>query len=132
MNNKKRLHTIFRAGSLLPVTLLFAVAFSACEASWDDHYNTTKTTMNNTQVSIVNATTVEYLQQQDSLSGMHQFLQEQGILASLQAKDQLHTLLLVDDAQLALEDTTNATFLANSLVSDIALSPPTSTTGNAS
>ncbi len=123
MNTKNRLQTLLRMGGLLPATLLFAVGFSACEASWDDHYHTTETKMNNTQVSIVSVTTEAYLQDQDSLSGMYAFLRDQGILEQINAKDQLHTLFLVDDATFAQEDTTNASFLAKSLVTDIALSP---------
>ena len=123
MKHMNMIPSIVRSGSLLTLSLLFVTAFSGCEGTWDDHYHTAKTTMNNPNVEIVEQTTEAYLQEQDSLSGMYAFLTEQGIFEQIAAKDQLHSLFIVDNNQFALEDTTNAAYLAQSLVTDIALSP---------
>lgn len=123
MKRKHLLATIVRKSRLMAMPLLLVAAFSGCDNDWDDHYNNPKTGITNPHIDIVEQSTEAYLSQQDSLSGMYAFLKEQGIFDRINAKEQLHSLFLVDDARFALEDTTNANFLARSLVSDIALSP---------
>jgi hypothetical protein len=67
----KQIRRLLKASLILP---LFMGVFMACDDSWDSHYNQEETLITNDQVEFVTIPSEEYLQSEDSLSMMYQFL----------------------------------------------------------
>jgi hypothetical protein len=105
------------------LALLSPVLLFSCSDLWDGHYENTLTEILNDQVLIVDETTESYLQSADSLSEMYDFLKENGIFEKLKEKDQLHTLFMVTDSDFVSVDSASASFIANSHVTDLSISP---------
>lgn len=105
------------------LALLMPMFLFSCGDLWENHYGNSKTEILNDQVLIVNQSSEQYIQSVDSLSDMYNFLKDNGIFDKLKAKDQLHTLFMVYNSDYAAVDTANATFISNSHVTDISISP---------
>lgn len=97
----------------------------ACEDLDDNsHYNTTITPNENVEIISVEESSKAYLQSRGDLSKMTRLFAETDIFTELEAKGQLHTMLVVADENfdesLLLED---QAYIAKSHVTDIAVSP---------
>lgn len=51
---------------------LIGLIGSSCTDTWDEHYAQDTSKVNNTEISVVNATITDYLAQEPSLSDMYQ------------------------------------------------------------
>lgn len=107
---------------LCVVTLLLFLA-GCSELADMDFYKDTVSEVNNDELIITDLTSLEYLSSCEELSRMTAFLDESGIFKELQAKGQLHTLLMVENDDFVQPVSDSAVFVARSHVSDVALSP---------
>lgn len=118
---------------LIPVffALTGILAFSCKSDEWEDHYNDTDTALSNDRLAIVDMTSKEYMESCDSLSKMTKFFNDFRVFDSLEIKGQLHTLFVVDDADMGCTDITDsltnagdsARYIAFSHITDISVSP---------
>lgn len=101
------------------------VALSSCSDTWDEHYRQYTTEISNDQLVMVDMTSEEWLSDpaQSRLNQMYQFFVEQGVFTRLREKGQLHSILMVENADFVKPDEENALFVANSHITDISLSP---------
>jgi hypothetical protein len=113
------------------IILCLTVALtSACsELKNDDYYKDSKTDILNQELKIVNESSLDYLNSRSDLSKMTTFLKGDSIFDKLDAKGQLHTLLVVDNDNFTQPDSKKADYIAKSHVSDIAMSPANLTNG---
>ena len=79
---------------ILGVALIGLIG-SGCTNTWDEHYAQNASTVNNTEISIVNESLTDYLAQESSLSNMYQLFNETGMVDQLLAKEQMYTILAV-------------------------------------
>lgn len=106
------------------VVILCLSICSCTNEQWSKYYEDNKTSITNEQVEIVDMTSVEYLDNATDLSDMYQFLKNNDIFEELAEKKQLHTLFLVTNNHYeAVTDVSRESFIANSHVTDIAISP---------
>ncbi len=105
------------------LALMMPLMLVSCSDLWENHYKNSKTEILNDQVLIVDQSSEQYLQSVDSLSDMYTFLKTNGIFDKLKEKDQLHTLFMVYNGDYAEVDAANATYISNSHVTDISISP---------
>lgn len=104
------------------ITLLVAGLF-ACTDNWDAHYNSQDNEINNATVTIVKSTAVEYLKSESAYSTMYGLFNETGIVETIQGREQLFTIMVVNNNNTGTTDSEDKTYLAKSHVSDVALSP---------
>jgi hypothetical protein len=110
---------------------LSAAITSACsELKDDDHYKDSKTEILNDELKIVDESSLDYLNSRSDLSKMTTFLKNDSIFDKLNAKGQLHTLLVVGNDNFTEPDAKKADYIAKSHVSDIAMSPANLTDGS--
>ncbi len=112
--------------------LLAGALSSGCSDTWDGHYKESETVINNTQITIVDETLINYLAQEPSLSATYQLLERTGMIGQLQSRSQLYTILAVDGDQgrpMAGEVTDEDIYAAQSQISDVSLSPSNITDG---
>lgn len=95
---------------------------ASCSQSWQAHYHTSDSDIQNEQLEMVQQTSEDYLKQAEGLGKMYQFLKQNRVFEVLKEKNQLHTLLLVEDADFE-APTEDSLYIANSHVTDICLSP---------
>lgn len=116
MNMKTRYYWVLMAACLLGMT--------ACNEDWNEHYNNPNTDISNDQLVMVNETSEQWLADpaQSNLSKMYGFLKDNNVFSTLKEKGQLHTLLMVENEDFV-QPEEDATFVANSHVTDISLSP---------
>ena len=76
--------------------------------------------MNNTEISVVNATITDYLAQEPSLSDMYQLFNETGMVEQLLEKEQMYTILAVESGIAAGDD---PIYTAQTYISDASISP---------
>ena len=88
----------------------------------DSHYKNSETRIDNAELSIVDMPTKQFLASRSDLQKMTAFLTEHDVFTRLEEKGQLHTLLVVGDDNFSLPEK-DAEYIANSHVSDIAMSP---------
>ncbi|MDP4277843.1 MAG: hypothetical protein Q8914_09450 [Bacteroidota bacterium] len=108
---------------VIALTGLLPVLVSSCGDDWDQHYQNDQSAITNNDVLIVDETTEQYLQSQDSLSDMYQFLKGNGIFETMDKKAQLHTLFAVNNGEFVDVDAKEAAYVAKSHVTDISISP---------
>lgn len=113
----------FSKPTILVLALLMPLFLISCGDLWNNHYSNTDTQILNDQVLIVNQNSEDYIQSVDSLSDMYAFLKDNGIFDKLDEKNQLHTLFMVYDGDFEAVDAANATYISNSHVTDISISP---------
>lgn len=77
---------------------LIGLIGSSCTDTWNEHYTQDSSTVNNTEISIVNATVTDYLAQEPSLSNMYQLFNETGMVKQLLAKEQMYTILAAESS----------------------------------
>lgn len=104
------------------ITLLVAGLF-ACNDNWDAHYNSQENEVNNATVTIVKSTAVEYLKSESTYSSMYGLFSETGIIETIQGREQLFTIMVVNNNNAGSADTEDKVYLAKSHISDVALSP---------
>ena len=80
---------------ILGVALIGLIG-SGCTNTWDEHYAQDTSKVNNTEISVVNATITDYLAQEPSLSDMYQLFNETGMVEQLLEKEQMYTILAVE------------------------------------
>lgn len=105
--------------------LVVIATLTACTDEWDKHYNNPVTEILNEQLTMVDVSSEAYLSDpaQSNLSAMYMFLRDNGVFTTLEEKGQLHTLLMVENADFVAPAADDALFVANSHVTDISLSP---------
>lgn len=104
------------------------LTLNSCSDDWDDHYENTDIVVNNPSLQEVKQTSQEFLSESADYSRMYDFLKNQGLFDQLEAKDLLHTLLVVKNDDFGYDwieegDTAAVAQLAKSHLSDIALPP---------
>lgn len=101
------------------------IGMTSCSDTWDEHYNQSTTEISNEQLVMTSMTSEEWLSDpaQSELSSMYQFFIEQKVFARLKEKGQLHSILMVENANFVQPEEENAEFVANSHITDISLSP---------
>ena len=75
---------------------LIGLIGSSCTDTWDEHYAQDTSKVNNTEISVVNATITDYLAQEPSLSDMYQLFNKTGMVEQLLEKEQMYTILAVE------------------------------------
>ena len=99
---------------------LIGLIGSGCTNTWDEHYAQNASTVNNTEISIVNESLTDYLAQESSLSNMYQLFSETGMVEQLLAKEQMYTILAVESSIAAGDD---PIYTAQTYISDASISP---------
>ena len=99
---------------------LIGLIGSSCTDTWNEHYTQDSSTVNNTEISIVNATVTDYLAQEPSLSNMYQLFNETGMVKQLLAKEQMYTILAAESSIAAGDD---PKYTAQTYISDASISP---------
>ena len=99
---------------------LIGLIGSSCTDTWDEHYAQDTSKVNNTEISVVNATITDYLAQEPSLSDMYQLFNETGMVEQLLEKEQLYTILAVESGIAAGDD---PIYTAQTYISDASISP---------
>lgn len=87
------------------------------------HYDEVLTSNENIEIKSVDSKTMEYLSSREDLSQMSQLLSENGIFDKLAENNQLYTLLVVANDNFYQPTADSALYVANSHVTDIAVSP---------
>lgn len=105
------------------LALLFLGGLFACTDNWDSHYNQEEQIVENNNIIIVNQTAVEYIKSQPELSLMYKLFNETGVIQKIEDKKLLYTILVVNDDEEHNIVTNDKTYLAESHISDISLSP---------
>ena len=99
---------------------LIGLIGSSCTDTWDEHYAQDTSKVNNTEISVVNATITDYLAQEPSLSDMYQLFNETGMVEQLLEKEQMYTILAVESGIAAGDD---PIYTAQTYISDASISP---------
>ncbi len=105
--------------------ILLILGFISCNDSWDTHYSSQENVVNNEHVTIVNSNAVDYLKSESAYSSMFKLFQETGVIEAIQSRDQLFTIMVVNNNALnaGVEGNEDREYLAKSHVSNVALSP---------
>ncbi len=103
--------------------ILLIAGLFACTDSWDTHYNSQENEVNNATVTIVKSTAVEYLQSESNYSTMYGLFSETGMIETIQDREQLFTIMVVNNNNAGNVDVEDKVYLAKSHISDVALSP---------
>lgn len=117
---------------LLCSVLAAGIMLCGCSDTWDEHYKTEGSVVDNASIISVNQPITAYLAQEASLGATYQLFQETGMLELLdKAEGQLYTILAVEgqsrnEARAASADDVYA---AQTYISNIALSPSNITDG---
>src|SRR5690625_2325659 len=111
------------------ICILLLGTILSCVNEWDDHYDPKDQIIDNPNIMIENLSIIEYIQSEESLSGIYDLFKETGVLDRIEAGEsqgQLVTVLVMDNSKLPSDYSTEdeKVYFANSLVSDIAISPP--------
>lgn len=111
-----------RTIKFLFTTIVSFGLFVACSDTWDSHYEGDDEIINNENIISVSKSTNEYIKSEASLSSMYTLFENTEIIETLKNKDHF-TLLMVEngniDKSIDLEDD----YLAQTHVSNIAISP---------
>ncbi len=108
----------------LCILSLAAVMTVACEDLEDRGYYSQAKTNVNESVTASDLSCIDYLRQREDLSEMSDLFEATGVYSKMEAQGTLHTLLVVDNDHFALDLTMNdSTFIANSHVTDVAVTP---------
>ncbi len=100
------------------------LGLAACtDKTWEDHYNNSETEITNEQLVVVNETSKSYLSSKTEFGSMYGFLTDNDVFDVLEQKGQLHTLLVVENGDFEQPEPEDAQYIANSHVTDIAISP---------
>lgn len=99
---------------------LIGLIGSGCTDTWDEHYAQDTSTVNNTEISVVDATVTDYLAQESSLSTMYKLFNETGMVEQLLAKEQMYTILAVESGLTVGDD---PKYTAQTYISDASISP---------
>lgn len=107
------------------VLILIVAGFISCNGGWDAHYNSQDNNVNNENVTIVNSNAVDYLKSESAYSSMFGLFQETGVIEHMQGRDQLFTIMVVNNNAInsGVEGNEDKVYLAKSHISDVALSP---------
>ena len=121
--NKKNIHWTVKAVASFTVLTALAALASCDDLKDDDYYGKGLTENANPEIVSVSETSYEYVSSRSDLSKMKGLLEAHGIFAALEAKGQLHTMLVVTDDDFVQPAEEEAEYIANSHVTDIAVSP---------
>lgn len=111
------------------ISALFAAGIglttAGCSDTWDEHYTPGESTVTNNDVEIVNEPLTQYLATDNSISGMYQLLQDNGLISQMEQRDQLYTVLVVEDGTRADGDESSSDLLyqLQAQISDVSVSP---------
>lgn len=124
MNNYNK--WLIKLASKTCVLGALALAVTACSELEDkDHYGDSSTTINNSELKIVNTSSQEYLKNRADLSKMNKLFTDHGIYDELNVKGQLSTMLVVTDDLYSDPEGTEEEqdFITRSHLSDVSISP---------
>ena len=104
--------------------LIAAFIFTACDDSWNEHYNQDEQIVNNNNIEVVKMNAGDFLKSKSNFSSFYKLFDEEGLINSMKDKNLLYTLLVVDDGSLSGNPPSeDKEYLAKSHISDISLSP---------
>lgn len=107
--------------ALLPLT---AISLVACNDLEDrDYFDNTGKSNENVEVVSVDQTSADYMHAREDLSSMVGLFEKTGALNELEQKGMLHTILVVVDSVYRAPEAARDTFIANSHITDVAVSP---------
>ncbi len=108
---------------LYSIVAALVVLASACTEKWDQHYEPSDKVVQSDLIEVVSTTAQEYIQSEGNLSTISAMFTEQEVYSKLDSKDQLFTVLVYDNDQMASAVIANDNFFANTCVSDLAFTP---------
>lgn len=100
-----------------------SLMFAGCSDTWDEHYIPGESTVTNNDVEIVDESLTQYLSTGNSLSGMYKLLEETGVVEQMNQREQLYTVLAVADYTHVEDEMNSDLYIAQSHVSNVAISP---------
>ena len=110
---------------ILYITLA-VLAFASCNTLEDDSYfKDLKTDNQNADVFSTEETCASYLQSHGEFSRISQLFQEQGIYQDMPSSGELHTILVVTDANYKAPVADSAAYVAKSHITNISVAPST-------
>ena len=108
---------------ILYITLA-VLAFASCNTLEDDSYfKDLKTDNQNADVFSTEETCASYLQSHEEFSRISQLFQEQGIYQDMPSSGELHTILVVTDANYKAPVADSAAYVAKSHITNISVAP---------
>lgn len=107
--------------ALLPFAAISMVACNDLEDQ--DYFDHTDKTNENVEVVSVDQTSADYMHARKDLSSMVGLFEKTGVWNEMERKGMLHTILVVVDSVYHAPEAARDTFIANSHVTDIAVSP---------
>lgn len=106
------------------IALLGAAAMTACSGLDDDsHYSSRESRIENGEMKIVDMSSEQYIKSRGDLSSMDGLFEKDSVYDRLRKKDQVSTLLVVTNDNYKEPAADRLAFVADSHVSDIAISP---------
>jgi len=114
--------------STITISFILLLTFS-CSDKWDDHYDQGAIVINSDAVKVVNSSAKEYISSESGLSSISDLYEEQGIYETMDAKDQLFTMLVYSNETMAGATIDDPDFFAKTGVCDLAFTPSKLTDG---
>lgn len=109
---------------LFSLALAAAAALTACnDLSEDSYFKHLDTTNQNSEVTSTELAAIDYLKSHQEFSKMSQFFEQQGIYETLPTSGELHTILVVTDADFHAPVADSAQYVAKSHVTNISVAP---------
>lgn len=102
--------------------LLSGMSWTACTEDWDNHYSEKEQIVDNVNITVVDASLLDYLKSEPSLSSMYTLFEETGSIETMRQRDQLFTVLVVKNEHIVSSEVDKA-YLAKSHIADVSLSP---------
>ncbi|MCD8185594.1 MAG: hypothetical protein LUD68_03805 [Rikenellaceae bacterium] len=99
-----------------------ALLLSSCSDEWDSHYSQQEQEFDVEGLTVINGEILDYLSSTAEYSSMYNLLDRTGILDSMKTRDQIFTVLTVDNQLLQVE-LDDEKYTAMSFISDLAFSP---------
>ncbi|MCD8185454.1 MAG: hypothetical protein LUD68_03075 [Rikenellaceae bacterium] len=104
------------------------VLFSSCSDEWDKHYSLQDQEVDTENLIIMDADIADFLASESAYSSIYQLLQSTGVLDEMLQREQVFTLLTVDNNSFV-NETDDQDYLAKTYISDLAFSPANMTDG---
>lgn len=117
----------FKCGLVMAI-----ISLSACsEKEWDDHYSEQQIDVASSalNIEVVNADMMSYVKNQTEFSNAYAIFEENGLLKTMEQRNQQYTLLICDNDAMATRVIDDYQFFINSSVCNVPMSPASLTTG---
>lgn len=116
---------------ILSAAIIWGGLMSSCTDEWDNHYNKQAAVINNEEMTIVDASAIEYLESQQSYSSICNLFKETGIFKEMEAAGVSYTLFVVDNTLMTTVRSSDdgideeKAYMAKSHITTASLSPNT-------